>query len=131
MSDPDWLTPHDDKARGRDTRGLILRIIVVGFLVCSSGTRSSLPGGRDGQNCKFVSRGALASLCRRHLAHQRRCGFAHLRPRSGHDAWPNRFPVLALSPTPVASAPASPLSTASSTCAPPPRSRSDWESCAS
>ena len=32
MSDPDWLTPHDDKARGRDTRGLILRIIVVAFL---------------------------------------------------------------------------------------------------
>jgi hypothetical protein len=32
MSDPDWLTSHDDKAFGRDTRGLILRIIVVAFL---------------------------------------------------------------------------------------------------
>jgi hypothetical protein len=32
MSDPDWLTSHDDKALGRDTRGLILRIIVVAFL---------------------------------------------------------------------------------------------------
>jgi hypothetical protein len=27
MSDPDRLTFHDDMARGRDTRGLILRII--------------------------------------------------------------------------------------------------------
>ncbi len=32
MSDPDMLTSHDDKACGRDTRGLILRIIVVAFL---------------------------------------------------------------------------------------------------
>ena len=32
MSDPDWLTSHDDKARSRDTLGLILRIIVVAFL---------------------------------------------------------------------------------------------------
>jgi hypothetical protein len=32
MSDPDWLTSHDDMARGRDTRGLILRIIVVAVL---------------------------------------------------------------------------------------------------
>jgi len=32
MSDPDWLTSHDDKACGHDTRGLILRIIVVAFL---------------------------------------------------------------------------------------------------
>jgi hypothetical protein len=32
MSDPDRLTSHDDKARARDTRGLILRIIVVAFL---------------------------------------------------------------------------------------------------
>ena len=32
MSDPDWLTSHDDKACVRDTRGLILRIIVVVFL---------------------------------------------------------------------------------------------------
>ena len=32
MSDPDRLTPYDDLARGRDTRGLILRIIVVAFL---------------------------------------------------------------------------------------------------
>ncbi len=32
MSDPDRLTSHDDKAYGRDTRGLILRIIVVVFL---------------------------------------------------------------------------------------------------
>jgi choline-glycine betaine transporter len=32
MSDPDRLTSHDDMARGRDTRGLILRIIVVAFL---------------------------------------------------------------------------------------------------
>jgi hypothetical protein len=31
MSDPDRLTSHDDIARGRDTRGLILRIIVVAF----------------------------------------------------------------------------------------------------
>jgi hypothetical protein len=31
MSDPDRLTPHD-KTFGRDTRGLILRIVVVGFL---------------------------------------------------------------------------------------------------
>ena len=32
MSDQDWLTSHDDKAYGRDTRGLILRIVVVAFL---------------------------------------------------------------------------------------------------
>ena len=32
MSDPDRLTSHDDMARGRDTRGLILRIIVVTVL---------------------------------------------------------------------------------------------------
>jgi hypothetical protein len=31
MSDPDWLTSHD-KVYGRDTRGLILRIVVVAFL---------------------------------------------------------------------------------------------------
>ena len=32
MSDPDRLTSHDDKTFGRDTRGLILRIVVVAFL---------------------------------------------------------------------------------------------------
>ena len=32
MSDPDRLTSHDDTALGRDTRGLILRIIVIAFL---------------------------------------------------------------------------------------------------
>jgi hypothetical protein len=32
MSDPDRLTSHDDKAFRRDTRGLILRIIVVACL---------------------------------------------------------------------------------------------------
>ena len=32
MSDPDRLTSHDDKTFDRDTRGLILRIIVVAFL---------------------------------------------------------------------------------------------------
>ena len=32
MSDPDRLTSHDDTTSGRDTRGLILRIIVVAFL---------------------------------------------------------------------------------------------------
>jgi hypothetical protein len=32
MSDPDRLTSHDDMARGCDTRGLVLRIIVVAFL---------------------------------------------------------------------------------------------------
>jgi hypothetical protein len=32
MSDPDRLTSHDDMARGQDTRGLILRIMVVAFL---------------------------------------------------------------------------------------------------
>ena len=32
MGDPDRLTSHDDKTFGRDTRGLILRIIVVGLL---------------------------------------------------------------------------------------------------
>jgi hypothetical protein len=32
MSDPDRLTTHDPKTVGRDTRGLILRIVVVGFL---------------------------------------------------------------------------------------------------
>jgi hypothetical protein len=32
MSDPDRLPSHDDMARGRDTRGLILRIIVVAVL---------------------------------------------------------------------------------------------------
>jgi hypothetical protein len=32
MSDPDRLTSHDDKILGRDTRGLILRIIVVACL---------------------------------------------------------------------------------------------------
>jgi hypothetical protein len=31
MSDPDWLTSHDDKTFGLDTRGLILRIILVAF----------------------------------------------------------------------------------------------------
>ena len=32
MSDPDWLTSHDEKTLGRDTRGLLLRIIVVACL---------------------------------------------------------------------------------------------------
>ena len=32
MSDPERLTPHDDKAFDRDTRGLILRIFVVACL---------------------------------------------------------------------------------------------------
>jgi hypothetical protein len=32
MSDPDWLTTHDDKILGPDTRGLILRILVVACL---------------------------------------------------------------------------------------------------
>jgi hypothetical protein len=32
MSDPDWLTRHDDKTFGPDTQGLILRIIVVAVL---------------------------------------------------------------------------------------------------
>jgi hypothetical protein len=32
MSDPDRLTSHDDKTFGLDTRGLILRIIVVALL---------------------------------------------------------------------------------------------------
>jgi hypothetical protein len=32
MSDPDRLTSLDDKTFGRDTRGLILRIVVVAFL---------------------------------------------------------------------------------------------------
>ena len=32
MSDPDRLTSHDYKTYGRDTRGLILRIIVVAFI---------------------------------------------------------------------------------------------------
>jgi hypothetical protein len=32
MGDPDRLTSHDDKTFGRDTRGLILRIIAVAFL---------------------------------------------------------------------------------------------------
>jgi hypothetical protein len=32
MSDPDRLTSHDDQTFGRDTRDLILRIVVVGFL---------------------------------------------------------------------------------------------------
>jgi hypothetical protein len=32
MSDPDRLTTNDDKTFGLDTRGLILRIIVVAFL---------------------------------------------------------------------------------------------------
>jgi hypothetical protein len=32
MSDPDRLTSRDDKTFGLDTRGLILRIIVVAFL---------------------------------------------------------------------------------------------------
>jgi hypothetical protein len=32
MSDPDRLTSHDDKTFRLDTRGLILRIIVVAFL---------------------------------------------------------------------------------------------------
>jgi hypothetical protein len=32
MSDPDRLTSHDDNTFDRDTRGLILRIIVVAFL---------------------------------------------------------------------------------------------------
>jgi hypothetical protein len=32
VSDPDRLTSHDDKTFGRDMRGLILRMVVVGFL---------------------------------------------------------------------------------------------------
>jgi hypothetical protein len=32
MSDPDRLTSHDDKTFDRDTRGPILRIIVVALL---------------------------------------------------------------------------------------------------
>ena len=32
MSDPGWLSSHDDKTFGRDTRGLILRILVVACL---------------------------------------------------------------------------------------------------
>ena len=32
MSDPDRLTSRDDQTFGLDTRGLILRIIVVAFL---------------------------------------------------------------------------------------------------
>jgi hypothetical protein len=32
MSDPGRLTSHDDKTFGRDMRGFILRIVVVGFL---------------------------------------------------------------------------------------------------
>jgi len=32
MGDPGRLTSHDDKTFGRDTRGLILRIIVVACL---------------------------------------------------------------------------------------------------
>jgi hypothetical protein len=32
MSDPDRLTSHDNMPRGRDTPGLILRIIVVAVL---------------------------------------------------------------------------------------------------
>ena len=32
MSDPDGLTSHDDTASVLDTRGLILRIIVVALL---------------------------------------------------------------------------------------------------
>jgi hypothetical protein len=47
MSDPDRLTSHDDTASVLDTRGLILRIIVVALSLCSSGIRSSLPEGCD------------------------------------------------------------------------------------
>jgi hypothetical protein len=32
MSDPDWLTSRDDTASVLETRGLILRIIVVALL---------------------------------------------------------------------------------------------------
>ena len=32
MNDPDRLTSHNDETFDRDTRGLILRIIVVAFL---------------------------------------------------------------------------------------------------
>jgi hypothetical protein len=32
MSDPDRLTSHGDQTFGRDTRDLILRVVVVGFL---------------------------------------------------------------------------------------------------
>jgi len=32
MSDPDRLTSHDDQTFGRDTRSLILRILVVARL---------------------------------------------------------------------------------------------------
>ncbi len=36
------------------TRGaLSFALLWLLFLLCSSGTRSSLPGGRDGQRCKF------------------------------------------------------------------------------
>ena len=36
MSDPDRLTYHDDKTFGRNTRLLILRIIVVVFLAAQA-----------------------------------------------------------------------------------------------
>jgi hypothetical protein len=53
MSDPDRLTSHDDTALGRDTRALSFALLWLLFLLRSSGTRSSLPGGRDGRKCKF------------------------------------------------------------------------------
>ena len=33
MSDPDWLTSHDDKARSRDTLGLSFGLLWLRFLV--------------------------------------------------------------------------------------------------
>jgi hypothetical protein len=54
MSDPDRLTSRDDTASVLDTRGLILRIIVVAFLAALFWhTVSSLPGVCDDQRCKF------------------------------------------------------------------------------
>jgi hypothetical protein len=53
MSDPDRLTSHDNTASVLDTRGLILRIVVLLFSLRSSGIRSSVPERRDGEKCIF------------------------------------------------------------------------------
>jgi hypothetical protein len=47
MSDPDRLTPHGDKTFGRDTRGLILRIVVVGFHRCRNSVTARMSNSID------------------------------------------------------------------------------------
>jgi hypothetical protein len=50
MSDPVRMTSHDDKTFGRNTQGLILRIIVVACLGVLFWHTVIAPEGRDGRD---------------------------------------------------------------------------------